>query len=217
MRSPERWKRLVHAFVECRIRGGAWWLYTKPTLPPEDAITALLVGAEVDVDEDALHVLGVPADASLAVRDEYTWRVAGPHGGEAPNIVAVDEAHRWLARGQSQRWVTAEPFERVTDPRWSHATWLDRSELARVIDRYEEAAGQSAPAAYCALLAMMQELERDFLVRLVLWLERRMPAERAWVDPQPGFLRDHLLDLERARAHVRARRRRRRRAHGGDS
>ena len=211
-----RAKWTVHAFVECRARAGAWWLYARPSLPPDDAMTSLLVGPAVEDGEDAVRALGVPADASLAVRDEYTWRVAGPEGGDAPNIVAVAEADRWVARGSSRRWRTSEPFARVTDPRWSHASWLEVGELARTIDRYEDATDQPAPAAYCALLAMMAELERDFVVRLVLWLERRVPAERAWLEPPLVPLRDHLLDLERARAYVRPRRRRGTRAAGGD-
>ena len=155
-----------------------------------------------------MRAFGVPLDASLAVRDEFTWRVAGPAGGDAPNIVSVDEAERWTARGASAPWPTREPFQRVIDPRWSHATWLDVDELTRLLDRYEKVAGQPAPATYCALLAMMRELERDFVVRLILWLERRHPAALAPSELHALPARDHPAELERARTHVRHRRRR---------
>jgi hypothetical protein len=217
MRNGSRRQYLVHAFVECRTRGTGWWLYARPTLPPDEELAALLVGTEVEPAEEPVRALGIPYDVSLAVRDEYTWRVAGPAGGDAPNIVSVNEAERWIARGLSRRWTTPEPFVRVTDPRWSHPSWLDSAELARVLDRYEDSAGQPSPAAYCALLAMMTELERDFIVRLVIWMERPIVAPEAWIEPHAIFLRDHLVDLERARAHVRSRRRRRRRTLGSES
>ena len=207
---------IVHAFVECRTRTTPWWLYARPTLTPDDTMAALLVGAEVEPPDRAVRVLGVPADASLAVRDEYTWRVAGPLGGDAPNIVSAEEAERWLRQRVSHRWKTAEPFARVTDPRWSHGTWLDRAELTRLVGRYEELAEQPAPATFCALVAMVGELERDFVVRVVLWLERRVPADRP-VHESPTSLRDHLLDLERARTTARLRRRRDRRALGEEA
>ena len=210
MPNGSRWQYLVHAFVECRARAGAWWLYARPTLPPDEAITALLVGTEVEPEDPAVRALGVPSDVSVAVRDEFTWRVAGPSGGDAPNIVSVAEAERWIGRGLSRRWATRESFVRVTDPRWSHPSWLDKADLSRVIDRYEDRTGHPAPAPYCALIAMMEELERDFIVRVVLWLERRIATVEPMPEPQPVTLRDHLVDLERARAHVRARRPRRR-------
>jgi hypothetical protein len=199
------WRCDVHAYVECRVRGGAWWLYAMPTLPTDGSIPPLLIGAGVDEREDPLRAHGVPSDASLPVRDEYTWRVAGPRGGDAPNIVSVAEAERWIARGRSRLWPTIEPFARVTDPRWSHATWLDGNELSAVLTRYEENAGQPAPAAYCALAAMMRALERDYLVRVVLWLERRHTA----ADATPELvtpLREYPRELERARSEVRTRR-----------
>jgi hypothetical protein len=197
------WTCVVHAYVECRTRGGAWWLYAKPTLPPDDELAALLVGAGVDEREEALHSLGVPRDASLAVRDEYTWRVAGPVGGDAPNIVSVAEAQNWITRRRARPWPTTEGFARVTDPRWSHATWLESAELGKVLQRHEANTGEPAPAAYCALVAMMRALERDYLVRLVLWLERRL-VDAVILDEQPQ--RSYLRELEYARAAARPRR-----------
>ena len=198
------------------MRGSAWWLYAKPTLPTDAEIPPLLIGAGVDEREEPLRAHGVPADVSLAVRDEYTWRVAGPRGGDAPNIVSVAEAERWIARGRSRAWGTSEPFARVTDPRWSHATSMTMSELAEVLARYEHATGQPAPAAYCALVAMMRALERDYLVRVVVWLERRHTA--ADVGPDIVIpLREYPRELERARSEARSRRPRKKRRVPSDS
>lgn len=206
----------MHAYVECRVRGGAWWLYAAPVLPQGSLMPALLIEAGVDEHEEPLRALGVPSDASLVVRDEYTWRVAGPRGGDAPNIVSVSEAERWIARGRSRPWQTTEPFARVTDPRWSHATWMDASELETMLQRYEQTMEQPAPAAYCALLAMMRALGRDYVVRAIVWLERRLTA----ADAAPELmmpLRDYPRDLERARAEVRPRRPRKKRRLVSDS
>jgi hypothetical protein len=200
------WHCIVHAFVECRARSGDWWMYARPTLPPDGEMAALLVGLEVDEEEGAVRALGVPTDVSLPVRDEYTWRVAGPTGGDAPNIVGADEAERWIARGATMRWATAEPFDRIIDPRWSHGTWLESTDLARLVERYEESSGQPAPSEYCALLAMMRELERDYIVRLVLWLERQLAAAHRPNEPHALPLRDHTAELERARVQSRLRR-----------
>jgi hypothetical protein len=193
----------VHAYVECRSRGGAWWLYAKPMLPPDEELAALLVGGGIDEREEPLRSLGVPRDASLAVRDEYTWRVAGPAGGDAPNIVSVAEAQDWITRRRATTWPTTEGFARVTDPRWSHATWLETGELGGVLRRHEVNTGEPAPAGYCALLAMMRALERDYLVRVVLWLERRLTVADVY-DEMPQ--RAHLRELEYARAAARPRR-----------
>ena len=215
-RDDPRWRCEVHAYVECRVRGGSWWLYAKPTLPQESGIPPLLIGAGVDEQDEALRALGVPSDASLAVRDEYTWRVAGPHGGDAPNIVSVAEATRWVERGRSQPWRTSEAFARVTDPRWSHATWMEATDLATVLHRYEQLSEQPAPAAYCAMLAMMRALERDYLVRVVVWLERRHGA----ADGSPDLvmpLREYPRELERARNEVHRRRPRKQRRIATDS
>ena len=216
IRNDPTWRCAVHAYVECRVRGDAWWMYAAPVLPPVSLMPALLIGAGVDEDEEPLRATGVPSDASPVVRDEYTWRVAGPRGGDAPNIVSVPEAERWIARGRSRPWQTTEPFARVTDPRWSHATSMAASELETIVRRYEQAMEQPAPAAYCALLAMMRALERDYLVRAIIWLERRLTA----ADATPELmmpLRDYPRDLERARAEVRPRRPRKTRRVASDS
>jgi hypothetical protein len=215
IRNDRTWRCAVHAYVECRVRGGAWWLYARPTLPQDAHIPALLIEAGVDEREEPLRVLGVPSDASLPVRDEYTWRVAGPRGGDAPNIVGVSEAERWIARGRSRPWPTTEPFARVTDPRWSHATWMDANELETILQRYEHTMEQPAPAAYCAMLVMMRALERDYMVRAIVWLERRLTA----ADGSPELmtpLRDYPRELERVRAEVRPRHPRKKRRVGTD-
>ena len=210
-----RWRCQVHAYVECRVRGGSWWLYAHPVLPADTGIPPLLVGAGVDEREEPLLALGVPADVSLPVRDEYTWRIAGPHGGDAPNIVGASEAERWIARGRSRQWATSEPFARVTDPRWSYATSLDANDLATILTRYEQASEEPAPAAYCALLAMMRALERDYVVRVVLWLERRHVAADA--ASEIPVLREYPRELERARSEARPRRPRKTRRVASDS
>src|SRR3954467_6820800 len=211
-----RWRCEVHAYVECKVRGGAWWLYAHPVLPADTGIPPLLLGAGVEEREEPLLALGVPADVSLPVRDEYTGGVAGPHGGDAPNIVGVSEAERWIARGRSRPWPTSEPFARVTDPRWSYATSLDASDLATILTRHEQTSGEPGPAAYCALLAMMRALERDYIVRVVLWLERRHTA--AELSPDIVIpLREYPRELERARSEARARRPRKARRVANDS
>jgi hypothetical protein len=131
--------------------------------------------------------------------------VAGPRGGDAPNIVSVAEAERWIGRGRSRPWPTTEAFARVTDPRWTHATSLDTNELSAILARYERNHEQPAPAAYCALVAMMRALERDYIVRVVVWLERRHMAEEA--RPEVVMpLREYPRELERARSEARSRR-----------
>jgi hypothetical protein len=129
--------------------------------------------------------------------------------------VSVAEAERWIARGRSRTWPTPEPFVRVTDPRWSYATSLDANDLATILTRYEEAGEAPAPAAYCALLAMMRALERDYIVRVVLWLERRHAS--ADVATEIPVLREYPRDLERARAETRPRRPRKTRRVASDS
>jgi hypothetical protein len=203
------WRCIVHAYVECRVRGGTWWLYAHPALPRDEYLPPLLVGASVEEGDEPLSALGVPSDVSLAVRDEYTWRVAGPRGGDAPSIVNVSVAEDWIKRGRAQLWTTAEAFARVTDPRWSHATWLDTSDLGTVINRYERRMGESAPAGYCALLSMMRALERDYIVRLVIWLERQFTVGEAAEDEMSDVeipLREYVEELENARAIARVRR-----------
>jgi hypothetical protein len=116
--------------------------------------------------------------------------------------VSVAEAEDWIKRGRSQLWTTTEPFARVTDPRWSQATWLDTADLAAVINRYERRLGESAPAGYCALLSMMRALERDYIVRLVLWLERQFAVAEA-ADEMSDLeipLKWYVDELENARA-----------------
>src|SRR5687768_7934977 len=164
--------KLVHAHVECRSNGTSWWRYAKVSLTPDARILDVLTHTYSDPDDDLVSHLGAPADLSVETRDEYTWRVIGDWArpGEERTI-EPDEAERWLASGRSERWPTREPFERITDPIWEGATWLDSRELDRVIRVFEREWDDLIPATYCALLAMMDELERDYDVRVVLWFE----------------------------------------------
>jgi hypothetical protein len=73
-----------------------------------------------------------------------------------------------------------------------------------------------APAGYCALIAMMRALERDYIVRVVIWLERRHTA--ADVAPEVMLpLREYPRELERARSEARVRRPRKQRRVSTDS
>jgi hypothetical protein len=136
------------------------------------------------------HILSKKNAEEPEVRDEFTWRVTGDWASShEERTVSPDEARRWLESGMSESYPTREPFRRVTDPAWEGATFLDSRELHRVLTAYEGQTDDLVPGAYCALAAMMDELERDFDVRVVLWFE----PMRA---PLPG---DSALD-ERRRA-----------------
>jgi hypothetical protein len=192
---------LVHAFVECRAQGAPWWLYARVAVSSDARLIARMVQEGLEEDEAPLGHEGVPFDLSREVLDEYTWRVSGRYGGDAGNIVSVEEATAWLQRGVSSRWRTPEPLVRVTDPRWEHPTWLTRDELDAVITNHEAAEGESAPATWCAVLATMNALSRDYSTRLILWLERAFRSSVAH-ERQPMH-RDHAAELGRAVARAR--------------
>jgi hypothetical protein len=186
---------LLHAHVECRSSGTGWWRYARLSLTPDPFMYAML-GYDGSPsrsgyhDDDLVPALGAPIDLSPEVRDEFTWRVTGDWASShEERTVSPEEARRWLESGMSESYPTREPFRRVTDPAWEGATFLDSRELHRVLTAYEGQTDDLVPAAYCALAAMMDELERDFDVRVVLWFE----PLRA---PLPG---DTALD-ERRRA-----------------
>lgn len=200
MIKPRGWTGwMPHLFVECRALGGSWWLYARPEVGADARMSSLLAGDRVEEGDAPLRRTGVPPDASVAVLDEYTWRVAGAYGSESGNIVGVDEAAAWLRRGVSTRWHSKEPFVRVTDPRWEHAAAFSRTEVQRLIVTYERDAGHPAPATWCAVEAMMGALERDHLVRLVSWLERVYLTATA---VRPAAHRDDGQALEAARRFV---------------
>ena len=166
--------RLAHAHVECRSGGRSWWRYARPFLSV-DRVMFTLLGAIESTDETDYLVgpLGAPSDLSNETREEYTWRISGEYAADGDDrTVASGVADRWLASGRSRRWPTREPFERVTDPAFEQATWLDVRELDRVLRVYERETNDLVPSTYCAALAMMRELERDYEVRLVVWFER---------------------------------------------
>ena len=192
---------LVHAFIECRANGAPWWLFGRVAVSSDTRLVARLTQEGLEADEAALGHEGLPPDLSREVVDEYTWRVAGRYGGDAGNIVGVDEATAWVQRGVSTRWHTPEPVVRVTDPRWEHPTWLTREELATAIAQYERAEGDAAPATWCAVLAAMASLSRDYSTRLVVWLEQAFRTTTA-MERQPMH-RDHAADLGRAAARAR--------------
>jgi hypothetical protein len=137
---------------------------------------ALLAGLG-DPSEDLVGPLGMPTDLSPEVRDDFTWLIVGDfaYAGDS-RTVPRSEAEQWLTLGRSMRWPTAEPFTRVTDPAWEGATWVDSRELDRVLRVFERITDDLAPATYCALLAAMSELERDYDARTVLWFERAPAA-----------------------------------------
>jgi hypothetical protein len=170
---------LVHAHVECRNRGGAWWRFARPAISTNALLVSILTGA-VDEDDEVVPLLGVPGDCSTEVRDEYTFRVAGEWALDGDErTVDRGSAEKILRSGLGGRWPTREPFERITDPSYAHATWLDRRELDRVLRMYERLSFDVAPATYCAAQAMMRELERDYEVRLILWLEHLVQHSRS--------------------------------------
>lgn len=196
LRPSGRTDWLVHAFVECRAQGSPWWLFARAAVSSDARLIARLSQEGLEEGEDSLGHQGLPFDLSREVLDEYTWRVSGRYGGDASNVVSVDEATAWLERGVSERWRTAEPLMRVTDPRWEHSTWLTREELEAAIVRYEQAEGESAPATWCAVVAAMNALSREYSTRLIVWLERAFRASTA-VERQP-MRRDRTADLSRA-------------------
>ena len=169
-----RTNALIHAHVECRSGGTGWWRYARVVLT-QDAIMYWLLGYGMGApgaEEDLVPSLGVPNDLSYEVRDEYTWRVAGEWANQSePRTILHEEARRWLASGLSETYATKEPFRRVSDPAFDGATFLDSRELHHVIQAYQGQTDDVAPATYCALAAMMDELERDFDVRVIVWFE----------------------------------------------
>jgi hypothetical protein len=167
---------LVHAHIECRTRGGTWWRFARPALAHDARLMALLAGLG-DPSEDLVGPLGMPTDLSPEVRDDFTWLIVGEfaYAGDSRTVPRT-EAEQWVTLGRSMRWPTAEPFTRITDPAWQGATWVDSRELDRVLRVFERTTGDLAPATYCALLAAMSELERDYDARTVMWFERTAAA-----------------------------------------
>ena len=173
---------IVHAHVECRNRGGGWWRYARPILTPDPLLVSILTGAQDDERDGTVLLAGVPADCSSDVRDDYTLSIAGEWTlSSDPRSLDRDEADEIVRSGLSGRWISREAVDRITDPAFAYATWLDRRELDRVLRMYERVAGDMSPATYCALLSMMAALERDYEVRLILWLER--PVQAAVASP----------------------------------
>lgn len=205
-RVETRWR--THAHVECRRQGERWWLYARPSLEPDARFDGILCGEGADAAGlGALGERGVPPDVSLAVRDAYTWRVAGagePDASAAVNAVTAREAEQWLAGGAS-RWSSGESVLRVTDPRWEHPTWLLTSELDEVLLHYEWLAGEPAPATHVALLDMCRALEDEYRVRVVLWLERRLEHSVVRTQEETAVARHGTAELELVRSRVRRR------------
>ena len=167
---------IVHAHVECRAQGSTWWRYAKPALESDPALCSVIANVGVD-DDGSAAMPGAPADASPEVRDDYTFRVAGTYAFTGDDRT-LDRtiARRLVEMGLSQPWPTKEPFDRITDPGFERATWMDRRELDRLLRLYAHVTNDLVPATYCAVLSMMEALERDYEVRLVLWLEAVVPA-----------------------------------------
>lgn len=89
---PEHPRLAVHAFVECRARGGGWWLYARPARSLDDRMCAMLADEAVDAADPTVNALGVPQDVSPAVLDEYTWRIAGSSADDSGNVVGARES-----------------------------------------------------------------------------------------------------------------------------
>jgi hypothetical protein len=206
-RVETRWR--THAHVECRRQGERWWLYARPSLEPDARFDEILCGEGAEAAGlGSLCGRGVPADVSLAVRDAYTWRVAGPgepDASAAVNAVTAREAEQWLAGGGSSRWKGDEAIPRVTDPRWEHATSISTSEVDELLMHFEWIAGEPAPATHVALLDMCRALEDEYLVRVVVWLERRLEHSVVRTQERPGIARQGAAELDLVRARVRRR------------
>lgn len=205
-RVETRWR--THAWVECRRQGERWWLYARPALEPDARFDSILCGQAADAAGlGPLCGRGVPADASITVRDEYTWRVAGTPDAHTragdEDILSSREAEQWLARGASRRWTAGEPVARITDPRWENPTWLSPGELDELLMHFEWVAGEPPPATHCALADMCRALEQEYMVRVVMWTERREELSALQPREQARRTRHAGAELELARARVR--------------
>src|SRR5947209_5886342 len=108
---------LVHCHVECRNQGPGWWRYCNPALAADPTMFSIVTGSVTDDADDTVPLLGVPADASTEVRDEFTYRVAGTYAMvDDPRTIEPALAKRILSTGRARNWPTREPFERITDP-----------------------------------------------------------------------------------------------------
>ncbi|MDB4907808.1 MAG: hypothetical protein JWO05_2592 [Gemmatimonadetes bacterium] len=165
----------THTFVEFRSRGGArhWCVFARVCLTPHQGLARMLATSDAAHGQCASCAdRGIPGDASTGVLDEYTWRVAAERGTDAPNIIPVSEAARWLAQGTSRRW-PASDATRVTDPRWSHATWLSTRELSELMTAGATRDPEGAAPEVHAVWRMMEALDDRYEVRVVVWFERR--------------------------------------------
>lgn len=141
---------LVHAHVECRNRGRPWWRYARPVLSSNALLISILTGSIDDIDADVVPLLGIPHDCSDEIRDEF-------------------------AGATRDRW----PIDRLRPTEgtvFEQATWLQRRDFDRMLRMYERLSFDPAPATCCAAVSMMAALERDYEVRLILWLERLVPT-----------------------------------------
>lgn len=151
---------VTEAHVECRTAGGAWWHFACPAVggasASDPARPRRREAARLDDLAGLFLGMGHPDDD-----------LVGALG--MPSDVSGATAERFaLYRDRRRRAGRAEL-----------ATWVDVRELDRVLRAYELRAPGShelVPATYCALLAMMQALSRDFETRAVLWFDAPAPG-----------------------------------------
>lgn len=149
---------VTEAHVECRTAGAAWWHFAAPSLGGAEAADVARARRREGSRLDDL------AGLFLGMGDAEDDLV-GALG--MPSDASAFTAERYALYRERRR--------RARQPEL--ATWVDVRELSRVLATYEErapAGRELVPATYCALLAMMQALSRDFDSRAVLWFDSPM-------------------------------------------
>jgi len=143
---------VTEAHVECRSGSGAWWHYACPAVGgASDARRARRrEGARHDALAGLFLGLGTPDD-------DLVGALGMPPDPSAPT------AERYALYRERRR----------RSGRPELATWCDVRELDRVLTTLAGSAEDRdvVPATYCALLTMMQALEREFETRVVLWFD----------------------------------------------
>jgi len=151
---------VTEAHVECRSGGGAWWHFACPAMGGASASDALRARRREGARLDALAGLFLGTSAA----DEDLVGALG-----VPSDLSAMAAERYaMYRARRRRMGLPEL-----------ATWCDVRELDRVLGAFAKRGDVTrdlVPATYCALLAMMQALQRDFETRVVLWFDS--PAGR---------------------------------------
>ena len=146
---------VTEAHVECRNGGGTWWHFACPAVGGASASDVLRARRREGARLDALAGLFL----GMGTADEDLVGALG-----APSDLSATTAERYaLYRARRRRMEQPEL-----------ATWCDVRELDRVLGAFArrgDVTHDLVPATYCALLAMMQALQRDFETRVVLWFD----------------------------------------------